>query len=45
KEFIFNLNEINNILQKNNFTILTSEEIILAENNKYSIIVCCKKTA
>ncbi|MFV9897620.1 methyltransferase domain-containing protein, partial [Rickettsia conorii] len=44
KEFIFNLNEINNFLQKNNFTILTSEEIILAENNKYSIIVC-KKTA
>ncbi|AFB20664.1 methyltransferase domain-containing protein [Rickettsia canadensis] len=44
KEFIFNLNEINNILQKNNFTIFTSEEIILAEHNKYSIIVCCKKT-
>ena len=43
KEFIFNLNEINNILQKNNFTIFTSEEIILAEHNKYSIIVCCKK--
>lgn len=44
KEFFFNLNEINNILQKNNFTILTSEEIILAENNKYSIIVCRKIT-
>lgn len=43
KEFIFNLNEINNTLQKNNLTILASEEIILAENNKYSIIVC-KKT-
>lgn len=44
KEFIFNLTELNNVLQKNNFTILVSEEIILAENNKYSIIVC-KKTA
>lgn len=43
KEFIFNLNEINSILQKNNFAILASEEIILAENNKYSIIIC-KKT-
>ncbi|HJD67379.1 MAG TPA: SAM-dependent methyltransferase, partial [Rickettsia endosymbiont of Bembidion lapponicum] len=32
-----------NILQKNNFVILTSEEIILAENNKYGIIIC-KKT-
>ncbi|WP_395476812.1 methyltransferase domain-containing protein [Rickettsia endosymbiont of Pantilius tunicatus] len=42
KEFIFNLNEINNFLQKNNFVILTSEEIILAENNKYGIIVCKK---
>ncbi|AFE53909.1 methyltransferase domain-containing protein [Rickettsia typhi] len=44
KEFIFNLNEVNNFLQKNNFTILTSDEIILAENNKYSIIVCKKIT-
>lgn len=43
KEFIFNLNEINTILQKNNFVVLASEEIILAENNKYSIIIC-KKT-
>ncbi|HJD55667.1 MAG TPA: methyltransferase [Rickettsia endosymbiont of Pyrocoelia pectoralis] len=44
KEFIFNLTEVNNILQNNNFTILVSEEIILAENNKYSIIVCKKTT-
>ncbi|MGX6960617.1 MAG: methyltransferase domain-containing protein [Rickettsia endosymbiont of Pentastiridius leporinus] len=44
KEFIFNLAEVNNVLQNNNFTILVSEEIILAENNKYSIIVCKKTT-
>jgi len=43
KEFIFNPKDINNVLQKNNFAVLALNEIILAENNKYSIIIC-KKT-
>ncbi|XVN40267.1 MAG: methyltransferase domain-containing protein [Rickettsia endosymbiont of Argas persicus] len=45
KEFIFNPNELNNILQKNNFAVLALNEIILAENNKYCIIICKRLSA
>ncbi|WP_342270800.1 palindromic element RPE1 domain-containing protein [Rickettsia endosymbiont of Orchestes rusci] len=44
KEFIFNLDEIIEILNTGKFTILSSQKLILAENNKYCIVVC-KKTS
>lgn len=42
KEFIFNLDEIIEILNTGKFTILSSQKLILAENNKYCIVVCKK---
>ncbi|MFY9589425.1 methyltransferase [Rickettsia endosymbiont of Halotydeus destructor] len=43
KEFIFNFDEIITTLNATKFTILNSQKLILAENNKYCIVVC-KKT-
>jgi predicted TPR repeat methyltransferase len=42
KEFIFNILDIENAIDKNKFKILTKEELILKTNNKYAIFVCQK---